>query len=140
MARGINKVIVIGNLGNDPDTRYTPTGTAVASFSVAVNEKWTDKNTGEIKERVEWINCEAWQKTAEIIAQYLRKGSKVYVEGRLRTDKYEKDGQTKYFTKVRVDNVQFLDSAPADGQQRPPAQRPAQQPPPQQEFDDDIPF
>lgn len=140
--RGVNKFYGIGNLGQDPDVRYIPSGTAVAAFSVAINESWTDKSTGESKESTEWVSCECWGKLAEIAGQYLRKGSKVFVEGKLQTDKWDKDGVTHYKTKVRLDTFQMLDSKSQDGgQQRAPQQRPAA---PQQttapEFDDDIPF
>lgn len=138
MARGVNKVIAIGNLGQDPDTRYIPSGTAVTNFSIACNESWTDKQTGEKKERTEWINCECWGKVAEIAAEYLRKGSQVYVEGSLKTDSWEDDqGNKKYRTKVRVDQMQMLGSRGEGGGQSRPAPAPPKQ---QEEFDDDIPF
>ena len=141
MARGINKVIAIGNLGQDPESRYLPSGACVVNFSMAVTETWKDKQTGEQKERTEWINVEVWGKAAEACAEYLRKGSQAYVEGKLQTDSWEdqQSGQKKYRTKVRADQVQFLGS--------PRGERTASQPtperqssPPQEEFDDDIPF
>jgi single-strand DNA-binding protein len=137
MSRGINKVIAVGNLGNDPETRYIPSGTAVTTFSLAVSEQWKDKQTGEAKERTEWINVEVWGKAAEACAEYLRKGSQCYVEGKLQTDSWEdKDtGQKKYRTKVRADQVQFLGSR--QGNQ---SSAPAPEPQQNQEFDDDIPF
>lgn len=138
MARGVNKFIGIGNLGGDPDSRYTPAGAAVTTFNIAINESWTDKNTGEIKERTEWVSCEVWGKLAEVCAQYLRKGSKVFIEGKLQTDTWEKDGEKKWRTKVRLDEIQFLDPKPEGGaprQQREPEQRPLPA-----DFDDDIPF
>lgn len=143
MSRGINKVIAIGNLGADPDTRYIPSGAAVTNFNMAVSESWIDKQTGEKKERTEWIKVEVWGKLAEICAEYLRKGSQCYIEGKLQTDKWQdQDGNDKYTTKVRADSVQFLGARGGEGQ----AQR--TQPPPQQQqqqggqqtFDDDIPF
>ena len=139
MARGVNKVIAIGNLGKDPETRYVPSGAAVTNFSIAVSETWKDKQTGEQKERTEWINVEVWGKAAEACAKYLQKGSQCYVEGKMQTDKWEKDGVTRYSTKVRADTVQFL-SSPRDGGQRDP--KPSAPPPggAQGEFDDDIPF
>jgi single-strand DNA-binding protein len=85
MARGVNKVIAIGNLGGDPETRYVPSGAAVSNFSLAVSETWKDKQTGEQKERTEWITVETWGKLAEIVTEYLRKGSQVYIEGKLQT-------------------------------------------------------
>lgn len=140
MARGINKVIAIGNLGQDPETRYLPSGQAVTNFSIAVSESWKDKTTGEQQERTEWINCETWGKLAEICDEWLRKGSQCYIEGKLQTDTWDdKDtGQKRYKTKVRVDNVQFLSKRDDGGQQAP--RNPAPPPPPQEEFDDDIPF
>ncbi len=133
--KGFNKAIIAGNLGADPDTRYLSSGTAVTTFSVATTEAWTDKETGERKERTEWHRIEAWGKLAEICDQYLSKGSQVLIEGKLRTDKYEKDGITRYATKIRADNVQFLGSK--DGTSKPPRQ---EKPQAQPEFDDDIPF
>jgi single-strand DNA-binding protein len=142
MARGINKVIAIGNLGKDPETRFVPSGAPVCSFSIAVGESWTDKSTGEKKERTEWINCEVWGKLAEICQQYLTKGSQCYIEGKLQTDEWDdKDsGQKRYRTKVRLDNVQFLSSK--DSANKPRDEKPGAPPPggAQGEFDDDIPF
>ena len=138
MARGVNKVIAIGNLGKDPEIRFVPSGAGVCTFSIAATEEWKDKQTGEQKERTEWINVEVWGNVAEACHKYLQKGSQCYVEGKMRTDKWEKDGVTRYTTKVRADVVQFLGS-PRDGDQRPP-QSNESKPAPQQEFDDDIPF
>jgi len=145
MARGVNKVIAIGNLGKDPETRYVPSGAAVTNFSIAVSETWKDKQTGEQKERTEWINVEVWGKAAEACAKYLSKGSQCYIEGKLQTDSWDdKDtGQKRYRTKVRADTVQFLDSKRSGGERDqdglPPASR-QQADDKQQEFDDDIPF
>ncbi len=88
MARGINKVIIVGNLGNDPDTRYMPSGSAVTNLSIATNESWKDKQTGEQKDRTEWHKVAMFGRLAEIAAEYLRKGSQVYIEGKLRTRKW----------------------------------------------------
>jgi len=146
MARGVNKVIAIGNLGADPETRYLPSGAAVTNFNIAVSESWKDKQTGEIKERTEWMKIEVWGKSAEACQQYLTKGSQCYVEGKLQTDKWDdKDGVTRYSTKVRADNVQFLGSArdggaPAAPRPDPASSSAADSKPPQQEMDDDIPF
>lgn len=143
MARGINKVIWIGNLGQDPETRYLPSGQAVTTFSLASSERWTDKTTGEIKERTEWLRVEAWGKLAEICSQYLTKGSQVYVEGKLQTDKWDDaQGVTRYSTKVRLDQVQFLGGDRKEGGSRPPQppQQQSQQAPANKGFDDDIPF
>jgi single-strand DNA-binding protein len=104
----INKVILVGRLGRDPEVKSTPSGTTVTKFSVATDEKFTDRN-GEKQERTEWHNCEAWGKLGDICGQYLRKGKLVYIEGRINTDKWEKDGQTKYFTKVKVNEMKMLD-------------------------------
>ena len=149
MSRGINKVIAIGNLGQEPDTRYLGSGTAVTNFSIAVSEGWTDKQTGEQKERTEWINVETWGKLAEICAEYLRKGSQVYIEGKLQTDSWDdKDtGQKKYRTKVRASEVQFIGGRPDGNRNQRASDRQDQDgmPPrgsstPQEDFDDDIPF
>jgi single-strand DNA-binding protein len=136
VSRGINKVIAIGNLGKDPETKYLPSGAAVCNFSIAVSENWKDKQTGEQKERTEWINVEVWGNSAEACQKYLNKGSQCYIEGKLQTDMWEKDGEKKYRTKVRADSVQFLGSAGA-GQRG--ASAPAA-PAADQQFDDDIPF
>lgn len=136
MSRGINKVIAIGNLGKDPETRYLPSGAAVCNFSIAVSESWKDKQSGEQKERTEWMNIEVWGKAAEACQQYLSKGSQCYVEGKLQTDKWQdKDGNDRWTTKVRADSVQFLGSK-RDGA----APAPAPSAPPADDFDDDIPF
>jgi single-strand DNA-binding protein len=104
---------LIGRLGKDPEGKFTPTGKQVTHFSVAVSERWKNRD-GENKEYTEWINVEAWGRLGEVCNQYLRKGSLVYVEGRLKTDKYEDQGETKYFTKVVAQMVQFLDSRIGD--------------------------
>ena len=113
---GIQKLIAIGNLGKDPETFN-----GGSRFSIAVSEKWKDKNSGEQREATEWINCVAFGKTGEIAAQYLHKGSKVYIEGKLKTDSYEKEGVKHWSTSVVVRELQFLDSrgdsAPASGGQ-----------------------
>lgn len=142
MSRGVNKVIAIGNLGKDPEIRFLPSGAAVCNFSIAVSESWKDKQTGEQKERTEWINVEVWGKAAEACGKYLTKGSQCYIEGKLQTDKWEKDGVTRYSTKVRADNVQFLGTkGDRPAQDEPPrSQSEASQQKMQPEFDDDIPF
>lgn len=110
----LNRVQLIGYLGKDPETRFTPTGRKVAHFSLAVTNRWKSAD-GEMKEYTEWINIEAWGRLGEICQQYLHKGSLVYVEGRLRTDRYEdKEGETKYFTKVVALTMQMLDKKPAE--------------------------
>jgi len=104
----LNRVQLIGNLGKDPESKFTPTGKKVAHFSIAVSNRWKSKE-GELKEYTEWVNVEAWGRLGEVCQQYLKKGSLVYIEGRLKTDKYEDKGETKYFTKVVALTLQFLD-------------------------------
>jgi single-strand DNA-binding protein len=108
----LNRVQLIGYLGKDPETRFTPNGKKVAHFSLGITQRW--KSGGETKEFTEWVNVEAWGKLGEIAQQYLKKGSLVYLEGRLKTDKYEDKGETKYYTKVVALLMQFLDRKPAD--------------------------
>lgn len=108
--RGINKVILIGNLGNDPEVRYTPSGTAVANVTIATNESWKDRNTGERQERTEWHRVVFFSRLAEIVEQYLKKGSKVFVEGRLQTRSWEQDGVKRYTTEIIANDMQMLDS------------------------------
>lgn len=103
----VNKCFFIGRLGKDPEIKFLESGNAVCKFSIAITEKWT--KDGEKKEHTEWVNIEAWGKLAEIAAEYLKKGSKCFVEGKLKTDKYEKEGQTHYSTKIVASNIQFLD-------------------------------
>ncbi|MBC3871465.1 single-stranded DNA-binding protein [Undibacterium oligocarboniphilum] len=166
----VNKVIIVGFLGRDPETRYTPNGDAITSISVATTDSWKDKQTGEKKEQTEWHRITFFGKLAEIAGQYLGKGSQVYVEGSLRTRKYtDKDGVEKYATDIRAETLQMLGSRKANddqddrdgygGQQAapshtaapsrpaPPAPRPAPRPAPEQrpvpnyaDMDDDIPF
>lgn len=137
MARGINKAIVIGNLGRDPETRTTAGGATVTSFSVATTEAWKDKQTGEKKENTEWHRVTTFGKLAEIAGQYLKKGSAVYVEGRLQTSKYEKEGQTHYSTEIVASDMQMLGGAT----ERPAStERPAPMETPDVDFEDDIPF
>ncbi len=153
MSRGINKVILIGNLGADPDVRYMQSGDAVAAVSIATSQSWKDRNTGEAKERTEWHRVVFFGKLAEIVKQYLHKGSKVYVEGQLRTRKWQaQDGSDRYTTEVAVASggqMQMLDSKPAGDAksasrdfQRPATRTEAPPPTPDTDvpFDDDIPF
>ncbi len=109
----LNRVQLIGYLGKDPETRYTPHGSKVGTFSLAVTERWKNKD-GEMKEATEWVNVEVWGRLAEICQEYLHKGSLVYVEGRLKTDKYEDKGETKYYTKVVAARMQMLDRKAAE--------------------------
>ncbi len=105
---GLNKVMLIGNLGRDPEIRYSQQGLAVVNFSIATSETWTDKNTGDRQEKTEWHRIVSFGKQAEILEKYLSKGSSVYIEGRLQTRNWEKDGQTHYTTEIVVSNFQFL--------------------------------
>ena len=143
MARGVNKVILIGNLGADPETRYTPNGNAVCNLNVATDESYKDRQSGQLVPRTEWHRVVMFGKVAEIAGQYLRKGSKVYIEGRLQTRKWQdQSGQDRYSTEIVVDingQMQMLDSrggegggtsaGPSQSQQRPQQNR-SQQPPP----------
>jgi len=108
----LNRVQLIGYLGKDPETRFTPTGKKVAHFSLAVTQRW--KAGGEAKEYTEWVNVEAWGRLGEIAQEYMHKGSLVYLDGRLKTDKYEDKGETKYYTKVVALGIQMLDRKAAD--------------------------
>ena len=108
----LNRVQLIGNLGKDPESKFTPTGKKVCHFSVGVNQRW--KTGGETKEYTDWFNIEAWGRLGEVAQQYLKKGSLVFVEGRLKTDKYEDKGETKYYTKVVALSLQFLDKKTAE--------------------------
>ena len=158
MARGLNKVMLIGHLGKDPEMRFTQSGMAVANFTIATNEVWTDKATNEKKERTEWHRIVAFGKLGEICGQYLAKGKQVYVEGRLQTRSWEQDGVTRYTTEIVANDMQMLDSKGAGGvggtsynNQSTYSNQPSapqaqssnsggmQQGPPA-DFDDDIPF
>ena len=109
MARGINKVILVGNLGADPETRYMPSGSAVTNLSVATSESWKDKQTGEQNERTEWHTVVMFDRLAEIAAEYLRKGSQVYIEGKLQTRKWQdRDGNDRWTTEIRANEMQML--------------------------------
>ena len=157
MARGINKVIIVGNVGGDPETRYMPSGSAVTNLTIATNESWKDKATGEQKERTEWHRVAMFNRLAEIAAEYLRKGSQVYIEGKLRTRKWQdKSGNDRYTTEIIADEMQMLGGrggsggggnfgggapsggAPSGGGQQGGGNAPPQQGP--DDFDDDIPF
>ncbi len=109
----LNRVQLIGRLGRDPESKYTPTGKKVAHFSIAVSQRW--KAAGENRENTEWVNIEVWDRLGEVCQEYLKKGSQVYLEGRLKTDKYEdQNGETRYYTKVVAQVVQFLDNRTGD--------------------------
>ncbi|MBK1646874.1 single-stranded DNA-binding protein [Thiocapsa imhoffii] len=156
---GINKVILVGNLGADPEIRSTQSGDTVATLRIATSETWRDKQTGERMERTEWHRVILWRRLGEIAGQYLRKGSKVYIEGKLQTRKWtDQSGQDRYTTEIQGNELQMLDSrgsGEGDTTERPResasynrstesprAQAPAQSraPEPHQDFDDDIPF
>ncbi|TAJ95285.1 MAG: single-stranded DNA-binding protein [Gammaproteobacteria bacterium] len=158
MARGINKVILVGNLGNDPDVRYTASGAAVANVSIATTDSWKDKESGEMQDRTEWHKVVFFGRLAEIVAEYLKKGSQVYVEGRLQTRKWQdKEGHDRYTTEIVAGEMQMLggrggsggggggnqtqDSSSEDGQTRGGGNNKRQSKPPAEDFvDDDIPF
>jgi len=111
--RGVNKVIIVGVCGKDPTVRYTASGSAIAGFSLATNEEWRDKQSGEKQSKTEWHNITAFGKLGEIASEYLKKGSQVYIEGKLQTDKWEdKDGNTRYTTKVIANELQMLGGKP----------------------------
>lgn len=138
----LNKVMVIGRLGKDPDLRTMPNGKAVVSLSLATSEKWKDKQTGEKKEATEWHNIVAFERTAEIIAEYTRKGSQLFVEGRLRTRKWtDKEGKDRYTTEIVANNIQLF-RGPETPQKPAAAPKPAPKPAPVDDggFDDDIGF
>ena len=139
---GVNKVIIVGNLGKDPEIRYMPNGAAMANVTVATSEKWKDKNTGEMKQLTEWHRIVFYRGLAEVVGKYLKKGSKIYAEGRLQTRKWQgQNGQDQYTTEIIANEMQMLDSrrdAPAPQQQSNPQQGPVQASPP--DFDEDIPF
>ena len=149
-SRGVNKVILIGNLGQDPEVRYMPNGGAVCNITVATSETWKDKNTGENQERTEWHRVVMFRRLAEIAGEYLKKGSKVYLEGRLQTRKWQdQQGQDRYTTEIVADEMQMLDSRGGGSTDFRPAQSNAapqqssQQPqnaPVDNGFEDDIPF
>ncbi|MCZ2112910.1 MAG: single-stranded DNA-binding protein [Anaerolineae bacterium] len=157
MAASVNKVILIGNLGADPETRYAPSGDAICNIRLATTDTWKDKATGEKKEATEWHRVTFYGKLAEIAGQYLKKGSQVYIEGSLRTRKWQdKDGQDRYTTEIRADEMKMLGDRVSKGaageQNAPPAGSapapssgsasapPKRQPAPAGDMDDDIPF
>ncbi len=147
MARGsVNKVILIGNLGRDPEVRYTPNGLAVANITIATSEVWKDKQSGENQERTEWHRIVMYQRLAEIAGEYLRKGSKIFIEGRLQTRKWQDKttGQDKYTTEIIADSLQMLDGksgSDSSSYEKPVvATATAEAAPALDNFDDDIPF
>lgn len=166
-SRGVNKVILVGNVGNDPEVRYMPNGNAVANISVATSETWKDKGNGEQQEKTEWHRVVFFNRLAEIVEQYIKKGSKLYLEGRLQTRQWEQDGVKRYSTEIVASEMQMLDSrggggmdqgggnsfgqqsqsqqspqnAPQSAPQAAPQSAPSQAAPSNfDNFDDDIPF
>ncbi len=136
----VNKVILIGNLGTDPEVRYTPSGSAVANFNIATNESWKDKN-GQDQERTEWHKIVVWGKQAENCGEYLKKGRPVYVEGRLQTREWnDKEGNKRYTTEVVATTVQFLGTAPGGAERGKTYTEAKSPPPPSTMTEDDIPF
>ena len=156
MARGVNKVILVGNLGKDPEMKYTASGTAIANITVATSDSWNDKQTGERVEKTEWHRIVAFQRLAEIMGEYLKKGSQVYIEGKLQTRKWQdQNGQDRYTTEVVANDMKMLGSRGGDAGARgqggsgsgggfrnnPPAQQAPAQTGTNNDFDDDdIPF
>ena len=157
MARGLNKVMLIGNLGADPETRFTAGGRAVANVRLATADSWRDRESGEQQERTEWHRVVFFGRLAEIVEEYLRKGSQIYVEGRIQTNKWQdKDGNDRYTTEIVANEMQMLGGrggggrgGPDDGPSAPddepgaparPKRAPASAEPPVEDFDDDIPF
>ncbi|MFH2219718.1 MAG: single-stranded DNA-binding protein [Pseudomonadota bacterium] len=139
----INKAIIVGNLGKDPEVSYTPGGTAVAKFSVATSEKWKDKNTGEMQERTEWHRITAFGRLGEICGEYLSKGRQVYVEGRIQTSSWEKDGITRYSTEIIASEMKMLGTKGGGDTYSPPGPSTMpeyMEPPRPGKEDDDIPF
>ena len=146
MARGINRVILIGTLGRDPEVKYLPSGDAMANVSLATSESWKDKNTGEKKEVTEWHKVVFFKRLAEIAGEYLRKGGQVYIEGSLKTRAWEKDGVKHYTVEIVASNMQMLGGRQDGERTEQPAPKPAPPPKPApapqsfEDFDDDIPF
>ena len=136
----VNKVILVGNLGADPEVRYTPSGAAVANFSIATKETWNDKNSGEKKEQTEWHRIVAWNRLGEVCGEYLHKGSQVYIEGKLQTRSWEdKEGNKKWSTEVLAFTMQMLGSKGDSMSDRPPQGNLPEEPPPNLP-EDNIPF
>jgi single-strand DNA-binding protein len=137
---GVNKAIIVGNLGRDPEMRYTPSGVPVATFSVATSDEWKDKNTGEKQERTEWHRIVAWRGLAEVCGKYLRKGSQVYIEGKIQTRSWEdRDGVQRYTTEIVAQNMQMLGSPVKQGRAQDPEGGYHNDEPPALP-EDDIPF
>jgi len=150
MARGVNKVILVGNLGKDPEVRYSPKGSAMANVTIATAESWKDKQSGEKQEKTEWHRVVFFNRLAEIVGEYLKKGSQVYIEGRLQTRKWQgQDGQDRYTTEIVANEMQMLGSRSGGGgdtswnqqsNNAPSQQSSPASAPPADDFDDDVPF
>ena len=150
MARGVNKVILVGNLGKDPEVRYSPNGSAMANVTIATSESWKDKQSGEKQEKTEWHRVVFFNRLAEIVGEYLKKGSQVYIEGRLQTRKWQgQDGQDRYTTEIVANEMQMLGSRSGGGgdtswnqqsNNAPSQQSSPASAPPADDFDDDVPF
>lgn len=151
MASDLNACSFIGRIGRDPETKYTPSGDAVCSFSIAVGESWKDRNTGEKKETTEWVRCVAWRKLGEICGEWLKKGQQVYIGGKMKTRKWQKDGQDHYSTEIIVEQMQMLggkretNGPPPHGEEDAPrtgkaATQSSQSDPHTTDDGDDIPF
>lgn len=146
MTRGVNKAIILGSLGQDPEVRYTGSGVAVTTISIATNEQWKDKNTGETQERTEWHRVVFFSRLAEIVGEYLRKGSQVYIEGRIQTRKWQdKEGNDRYTTEIVANEMQMLGSkssgnAPPSADHKPDEPDKPSNTQDADDFDDDIPF
>ena len=147
MARGVNKVILVGNLGKDPEVRYMPNGNAVANITLATSESWKDKTSGEQQEKTEWHRIVMFRRLGEIAGEYLKKGSQVYIEGKLQTRKWQDNsGNDRYTTEIVANEMQMLGSrggggsAGFSGDSAPAQSAPAPAPAPAGDFDDDIPF
>ena len=141
--RGVNKVILVGTCGGDPELRDLPNGNKVCNFTIATNEQWKDKQTGEKKEKAEWHRIVVFGRLAEIAGEYVRKGSQVYIEGKLQTREWEKDGVKRYTTEILVDisgTLQLLGGKPEGGVRNASAQQPRQEPAGGGDIDTDIPF
>ena len=147
MARGINKVILVGTVGKDPEMKYMPSGDAIANISIATNDTWKDKNTGEKKEATEWHRVVFFRQLADIVGKYVRKGQQIYIEGSLKTRSWEKDGQKHYATEIVASDMQMLGSK-GDGERteqsasapKPAPPKPAPAPQSFEDFDDDLQF
>jgi len=139
MSYGLNKVMLIGHLGQDPELKYTQAGVAVVSFSIATNESYKDPN-GQMIDRTEWHRIVAWRKLAELFGQYLKKGSKIYLEGKLQTRSWEDNGVKKYTTEIVADDFVFLDSKGGIGSGSPDSSPSSSDAPPLAESEDDLPF